>query len=186
MPPYQDHDPESNDDSPPSSLSTQLDRSTVRKLDFVLLPFLSLLFLVNSLDRSNIGNAETAHFTRDTGLHPSDLNLAVAFFYAFFVILQPVGAAVGRTFGMSRYVPVAMTLWGFCTMLHIWISSKWQLVVLRSIIGALEGRSPLGVLEIITDVRQPGFTQPPSHTCHCSTHASSLAGDWACFMGRQV
>ena len=31
-----------------------LDRRTVRKLDFILLPFLALLFLFNSLDRSNV------------------------------------------------------------------------------------------------------------------------------------
>jgi hypothetical protein len=38
----------------------QLNRRTLRKLDFVLLPFLCTLFLLNSLDKSNIGNAETA------------------------------------------------------------------------------------------------------------------------------
>jgi hypothetical protein len=31
-----------------------LDRKTVRKLDYILLPFLALLFLFNSLDRSNV------------------------------------------------------------------------------------------------------------------------------------
>jgi len=38
----------------------QLNRRTIRKLDFILLPFLCTLFLLNSLDKSNIGNAETA------------------------------------------------------------------------------------------------------------------------------
>ena len=38
----------------------RLNRRTLRKLDFVLLPFLCALFLLNSLDKSNIGNAETA------------------------------------------------------------------------------------------------------------------------------
>lgn len=38
----------------------QLNRRTLRKLDFILLPFLCALFLLNSLDKSNIGNAETA------------------------------------------------------------------------------------------------------------------------------
>jgi hypothetical protein len=31
-----------------------LDRRVLRKLDYVLLPFLALLFLFNSLDRSNV------------------------------------------------------------------------------------------------------------------------------------
>jgi hypothetical protein len=38
----------------------QLNRRTLQKLDFILLPFLCALFLLNSLDKSNIGNAETA------------------------------------------------------------------------------------------------------------------------------
>ena len=38
----------------------QLNRRTLRKLDVILLPFLCMLFLLNSLDKSNIGNAETA------------------------------------------------------------------------------------------------------------------------------
>lgn len=32
----------------------QLHRRTLRKLDFLLLPFLALLFLFNSLDKSNV------------------------------------------------------------------------------------------------------------------------------------
>ena len=37
-----------------SSANAALNRRTVRKLDTVLLPFLALLFLFNSLDRSNV------------------------------------------------------------------------------------------------------------------------------------
>ena len=114
----------------------------VRKLDFILLPFLSLLFLLNSLDRSNIGNAETAHFTRDAGLAPEDLNVAVACFFAFFVALQPLGAAAGRKFGMARWVPSVMVLWGLLTICHMWVRRKWQLITIRILIGALEGKSP--------------------------------------------
>lgn len=115
-----------------------LNRRVVAKLDALLLPFLSLFFLANSLDKSNIGNAETAHFTRDTGLQPEDLNTAVAFFFAFFVALQPVGAALGRRFGMVVWVPSCMAVWGLLTISHIWIGAKWQLIFIRVAIGTLE------------------------------------------------
>ena len=36
-----------------------LNRALNRKLDIALLPFLSLLYLFNGLDRGNVGNAET-------------------------------------------------------------------------------------------------------------------------------
>lgn len=115
-----------------------IDRSVKRKLDWILLPFLALLFLLNSLDKSNIGNAETAGFTKDTGLAAHDLNLALALFFAFFVALQPVGAALGRRYGMARWVPACMSLWGLCTILHTWVRRRWQLVLLRVCIASLE------------------------------------------------
>ncbi|KAH0548042.1 hypothetical protein GP486_008216, partial [Trichoglossum hirsutum] len=108
------------------------------KIDLILLPFLCVLFLLNSLDRSNIGNAETANFTRDAGLEPEDLNVSVALFFVFFVALQPVGAAVGRRWGMAKYVPTVMTFWGLLTAAHIWIRRRWQLITVRILIGMLE------------------------------------------------
>ncbi|EMD00407.1 hypothetical protein BAUCODRAFT_61850 [Baudoinia panamericana UAMH 10762] len=130
-----------NDEDPlksSSTYSTRLNRRTVRKLDLLLLPFLALLFLLNSLDKSNIGNAETAGFTHDAGLSASDLNVSLAYFFAFFVALQPVGAALGRKYGMARWVPACMSLWGLCTILHIWVRRRWQLICLRIAIASLE------------------------------------------------
>jgi len=116
----------------------RVNRRTVLKLDLILLPFLSLLFLFNSLDKSNIGSAETGHFTKDAGLPPSALNVSVACFFAVFVALQPVGAAVGRKFGMAIYVPTCMALWGLCTALHVAVRQEWQLITLRILVGILE------------------------------------------------
>ncbi|EOD49148.1 putative high-affinity nicotinic acid transporter protein [Neofusicoccum parvum UCRNP2] len=116
----------------------ELNRRTVRKLDVILLPFLALLFLFNSLDKSNIGSAESAHFTTDAGLDREDVNTAVALFFVFFVTLQPLGAALGRKYGMKRWVPACMAIWGLCTTLHIWVHAAWQLYILRITIATLE------------------------------------------------
>ncbi|KAH8708551.1 major facilitator superfamily domain-containing protein [Phaeosphaeriaceae sp. PMI808] len=120
------------------SIDVALHRRTLLKLDCLLLPFLALLFLFNALDKSNIGNAESAHFTTDIGLKKGDLNTAVALFFAFFVALQPVGAALGRRYGMVAWVPSCMLLWGIATALHALVRYRWQLYTLRIIIGCLE------------------------------------------------
>ncbi|EDU39624.1 MFS general substrate transporter [Pyrenophora tritici-repentis] len=120
------------------AVDPRLHRRTLLKLDCLLLPFLALLFLFNALDKSNIGNAESAHFMEDIGLDKSALNTAVALFFAFFVALQPVGAALGRRYGMVAWVPSCMLLWGICTALHAWVTHKWQLYTLRILIGCLE------------------------------------------------
>ncbi|KAF2212283.1 hypothetical protein CERZMDRAFT_41448 [Cercospora zeae-maydis SCOH1-5] len=116
----------------------KVNRNTVRKFDAILLPFLALLFLLNSLDKSNIGNAETAGFTYDTGLSRQDIHTSMGIFFFVFVALQPVGAALGRRFGMRRYVPACMSLWGLSTILHIYVRKRWHLIVLRIMIAILE------------------------------------------------
>ncbi|KAI4906015.1 hypothetical protein J4E90_010974 [Alternaria incomplexa] len=133
-----------HDTMPPDELEetcavdARLHKRTLRKLDCLLLPFLALLFLFNALDKSNIGNAESAHFTADIGLDKGALNTAVALFFAFFVALQPLGAALGRRYGMVLWVPSCMLLWGVCTALHAWVRHRWQLYTLRILIGCLE------------------------------------------------
>jgi hypothetical protein len=97
-----------------------------RKMDIALLPFLSLLYLFNGLDRSNIGNAETQGrqsadvrraatsanvdigFSQDIGATPDDLNLAVSLFFVPFVLLQPASAAVGRWLGARHWITIMM------------------------------------------------------------------------------
>lgn len=44
---------------PQTDEEKRMSRALNRKLDFILLPSLSLLYLFNGLDRGNIGNAET-------------------------------------------------------------------------------------------------------------------------------
>ncbi|EUC41303.1 hypothetical protein COCMIDRAFT_8948 [Bipolaris oryzae ATCC 44560] len=94
-----------------------------RKIDIALLPFLSLLYLLNGLDRSNVGNAETQGFTTDIGATPDDLNLAVSLFFITFVLLQPPSAAIG---------------WGVFTVAHAFIRGPRALLAVRLMIGAFE------------------------------------------------
>ncbi|OAK99244.1 MFS general substrate transporter [Phaeosphaeriaceae sp. SRC1lsM3a] len=120
------------------AVDPQLHQRTLWKLDCLLLPFLALLFLFNALDKANIGNAESAHFTADVGLKKSNINTAIALFFAFFVALQPLGAALGRRYGMVAWVPSCMFVWGLSTALHAWVRHRWQLYTLRIIIGCME------------------------------------------------
>ena len=51
-----------------------MNRALNRRLDFFLLPFLSLLYLFNGLDRGNVGNAETQGMYVNTLLRAMILN----------------------------------------------------------------------------------------------------------------
>ena len=55
--------------------------SLVRKLDFYLLPFLSLMYFFNSVDRSNLGNAKTDGMDKDLGFTGEQYSLLILLFY---------------------------------------------------------------------------------------------------------
>ncbi|KIX94011.1 uncharacterized protein Z520_10348 [Fonsecaea multimorphosa CBS 102226] len=115
-----------------------MSRALNRKFDIALLPFLSLLYLFNGLDRGNVGNAETQGFTTDIGAHPDDLNLAVSLFFITFVLFQPPSAAVGRYLGAKYWVPVIMVCWGVLTICQAFIKGRATLIATRLLIGVFE------------------------------------------------
>ena len=49
----------------------------VRKIDWYLVPFLSLLYLLSYLDRTNIGNARLGGLEKDLGMSGLDYNVCV-------------------------------------------------------------------------------------------------------------
>ncbi|KAJ2975156.1 hypothetical protein NQ176_g5671 [Zarea fungicola] len=48
-------------------IDEEAERSYLRKLDTWLLPFLSMMYFFNSVDRSNVANAKTDHMDTDLG-----------------------------------------------------------------------------------------------------------------------
>lgn len=80
----------------------------------------------------------TLGFTRDIGVQPDDLNLAVSLFFVTFVTLQPASAAMGRYFGAKNWIPIMMLGWGICTIAQAWTNSKATLIAIRLLVGAFE------------------------------------------------
>jgi len=56
-------------------------RALNRKLDLFVLPICVLIYLLNGLDRSNLGNAQTAGFTKDLGIPADTINTASSLFF---------------------------------------------------------------------------------------------------------
>ncbi|CAG5164230.1 uncharacterized protein ALTATR162_LOCUS6625 [Alternaria atra] len=141
----------STDGEAPSSEERSMSSRVNRKMDIALLPCLSLLYLFNGLDRSNVGNAETQGFTKDIGATPDDLNLAVSLFFITFVLLQPPSAAVGRWLGAKHWIIIIMIGWGIFTLAHAFVRGKRSLIAVRLMIGAFEaGFYPTAVAYLST------------------------------------
>ncbi len=57
------------------------ERKLVRKIDFRLMPMLWLMYVLNYIDRTNIGNARIGGMGADLGLTSSQYSLALLIFF---------------------------------------------------------------------------------------------------------
>ncbi|CAK4033748.1 mfs nicotinic acid transporter [Lecanosticta acicola] len=113
-------------------------RRFIRKLDFRLLPTLSFLYLMCSLDKSNAGNAKLFGLLEDIGMTSKQFNLALMYFFFTYGIFEPVSNVALRRIGPKHWFPLIITSWGLVTTLTCLVSSYRGYVVVRLLLGVTE------------------------------------------------
>jgi sugar phosphate permease len=68
----------------PAATVSELERMTMRRVALRIVPFLMLCFVVNFIDRINVGMAALT-MNRDIGLKPTELAFGVSLFFAAYV-----------------------------------------------------------------------------------------------------
>ncbi|CAD0108456.1 unnamed protein product [Aureobasidium uvarum] len=121
-----------------TTIDAKKERAVVWKLDLHLLPLLAVMYLFNSLDKSNMGNAKTAGLAKDLGLHGHQYNLILSIFYVPYVLTAPFLAALGKKYGPSRVLPCMMFGFGTCTLLVVAVQNFGGLMTIRWFLGMCE------------------------------------------------
>lgn len=111
-------------------------RALNRKLDLYVLPFTVMIYLLNGLDRSNLGNAQTDGFTKDLNMSSTAINTATSLFFCTFVPLQPVSTAIGKRFGQSKWLAFISLGWGILTLSHAFVKTEGQLIAVRLLVSS--------------------------------------------------
>lgn len=125
-------------------------RALLRKLDYHILPWITMLFLLSFLDRANIGNARLAGLEIDLGLHGLQFNHALAIFYPFYILVEvPSNLMLKRT-RPSLWFAFLMTSWGTIMTLMSLVKSYHGLLVARAFLGLAEGGLAPGIAFYIT------------------------------------
>lgn len=81
------------------------DHQLLRMLDFRLIPWLCLLYLISFLDRTNIGNAKIAGLQSDLKMSNNQWNASLAIFFVSYSIFEPVSNMLLKKFRPSIYIP---------------------------------------------------------------------------------
>jgi sugar phosphate permease len=105
---------------PDANLSAEekaaIDKKLVRRLDLILVPWLSLLYLASFLDRTNIGNAKLEGLIPDLHMSPGQYNLALTIFFISYSIFEPLTNILLKRLRPSVFLPIIMSLWGICML----------------------------------------------------------------------
>jgi MFS family permease len=122
------------------------------KMDTRLLPFLSLLYLLSFLDRTNIGNGKLADLEKDLHIDPTSIkfNIAVAIFFPFYVAAEIPSNLAMKRFRPSIWIPSIMVAWGVCCLGMGFVKNYEGLLIARSAMGFAEGGLFPGVTYYIT------------------------------------
>ncbi|KAK3335853.1 major facilitator superfamily domain-containing protein [Cercophora scortea] len=116
----------------------EVDRKLVRRLDWILMPWLCLLYLLAFLDRTNIGNAKIAGLAKELDLTTSSYNATLTIFFVSYAVFEPVTNILLKKFRPSVFIPIIMVLWG-CSMLGMGFVYNWSgLMAARWFLGLTE------------------------------------------------
>lgn len=123
------------------TLSPAEEKKLVRKIDFKLVPFLSLLYLLSFLDRVNIGQAKLDGIIPDLGLTANQFQITLLVFFVGYVSFEIPSNTILKMAKPSRYISACMLLWGITMTLMGIVKSFGGLVAARFCLGIAE--SPL-------------------------------------------
>ncbi|CAM1508741.1 Fc.00g055890.m01.CDS01 [Cosmosporella sp. VM-42] len=132
-------------------------RRLTRKIDLRLVPLCAFAYLLNYLDRSNIGNGKILNQeTGDSLLQQTKMNSAqysivlTVFGIAYTVFDVPANWIMKRYVRPSHWLALLMLLWGCLTIGFAWIQNFTTVVVLRFFIGVFEAGFFPGIVYLIT------------------------------------
>lgn len=88
----------------------------IRKIDWRLIPFLALLYLLSFLDRTNIGNARLDTLEADLNMSGLQYNHALAVFFPFYVAVEVPSNMAMKRLRPSVWLPLIMLAWYVLTL----------------------------------------------------------------------
>jgi len=126
-----------------------IERETMRKVAWRILPFLTLCYIIAIIDRGNIGMA-SLQMNEDLGLTKMAFGFASSlFFFAYFLFEVPSNLAMQK-FGAKVWIARIMVTWGVITAATSFVESSTSLYIMRFLLGAAEAGFFPGVILYLT------------------------------------
>ncbi|KAL9931921.1 hypothetical protein V8E36_009236 [Tilletia maclaganii] len=112
------------------------EKKVLRKIDFLIVPIFSLLYLLSFLDRTNIGAAKIEGLVPALGI--KDYNNVLTIFFVGYVIAEiPANIVLKRT-SPPLWLPTLTFVWGVVMTLHGVVENEASFYAVRFFLGITE------------------------------------------------
>ncbi|KAK5732524.1 hypothetical protein LTR17_010463 [Elasticomyces elasticus] len=108
------------------------------KIDLMIVPTVSLLYLFCFIDRANIGNAKIAGFDKDLGLQGYDYNVVLSVFYVSYILFEIPSNIICKKVGPGWFIPTITLLFGICSIGTAFVHNRAQACGVRFVLGIFE------------------------------------------------
>ncbi|EME38802.1 hypothetical protein DOTSEDRAFT_29003 [Dothistroma septosporum NZE10] len=116
----------------------RLDKRLVWKCDRWLIPWLSLIYLLCFLDRTNIGNARLAGLEDDLDMKGHDYNIALTIFFISYGLSEPFTNLILKKVTPRVFFTLVVLIWGLCMICTGLVHNYAGLLAARWFLGITE------------------------------------------------
>ena len=118
---------------------------TLVKAKWRIVPFLFLCFVVNYIDRSNVGFAKL-HFQKELGFSDAVYGLGVSLFFVGYLLFEVPSNLLLARIGARKTLSRIMVFWGLASMATMMVKTPSEFYFARFFIGVFEAGFVPGVV----------------------------------------
>lgn len=124
--------------------------SALSKVAWRIVPFICLLYVLNILDRANVGFARLK-MQDDLGLTKAAFDLGYGMFYVGYILFEVPSNLLMRRFGARRWIARIMISWGLVSAATLFARDLWTFYALRILLGIAEAGFFPGIILYLSD-----------------------------------
>jgi MFS family permease len=122
---------------------------TYHKIDWRLIPFLSLCFFLAYLDRLNVGFAKL-QMLKDLSMSDAVFAAGAGIFFIGYFLFEVPSNVLLKKFGARMWIARIMISWGIISACMMFVKNEWSFYALRFLLGIAEAGFFPGVIYYLT------------------------------------
>jgi len=126
-------------------METDLEKRTLRKITRRLIPFCMVLFILNYIDRVNIGFA-ALQMNRELGFSPTVYGLGAGIFFIGYFFFEIPSNLILEKIGARLWIARIAITWGIISTAMAWVYDETSFYVMRFLLGIAEAGLLPGLL----------------------------------------